>query len=1000
MPADDAEGTDEEGLDAAPATGATRGSRAGGFLHQSRSRFEWARQRGRTALSGARQQLWDMDAERLREAARQARRRVQKELTDMTLMGALTRFPKLTVGLTLIFTVFFVYNAGVLDPWTGEQSLNVNGDMVTYLPTNSDVRNDIAVVEEDWTTNIMIIYVETDGANVTDKAILDEMSEVENLLNVAPSDHGESDDIIYILSLSTTVKEINSSSARVTVAIMKELCGTVGDFCPEGLKETIADQVNDLGWLLGSYSVPDQQRIDQIVGELPVNAVDRLVQDIEPAGDPDQVWDRAVIVIGVKDDAVTSEILARADAAITQASADGEWEQAGLTMTLTGPVPITNAITEFSFTLFWEIFPIGCAFVAIALFLFHSDLIQTQRLGLRGMKQGIQVVIIAGLPTLCSVFWTLGMIGWLDIEVTSTVIIVGPILLALGVSYGLHITNRYAAESGTPEEKMAVALQSTGKAVLLSAITTIIGFISLVITPMAPIRTVGLALSGGIAIVLILTMLMVPNLTMILDLKKPNLPPPKPFEMAVKVPVKWSRSIIAVFLVLVLLSVTVGTKNVDKDIDLLGLAPSTVPSVLKMQQYSEEFGAGQTGMLLVNGAVRGGPVIGDDDAFNDDPYANLQAIADLEDRTNLVDNTSAISIVYMMKSVGVTLNVSGTPVCQIARGTPLVPDNIADVTCLITDRNAIQEASFWAALEAAQDERLQIMMLNIFYDSLTDEMRRLFISHDYQRSLVYIDMPYMPIKQTEAAADKINEHANSRGDSGGIQTSNLIGVAAVALAVNDLIVGSQWWSLGMAIGLTLLFLGFVFHDFRFAFLTTLPVAATVAMQWLVMWNLGVDLSLVTVMIGSIMVGVGVDFSIHIANRVRELGGDLDAVRISGTSTGMSLFEATGVTTAGLVTAYFIPIPAISPFVTVIIILLVIAAASALLLLPAIYALMVKSGVGISGGTGELARRAGLPSRSATRRGAARALGGRGSDEDLLDALVVAAPVKERELDAW
>ena len=80
-----------------------------------------------------------------------------------------------------------------------------------------------------------------------------------------------------------------------------------------------------------------------------------------------------------------------------------------------------------------------------------------------------------------------------------TVIIVGPIVLALGVSYGLHIMNRYAEEEGTKEEKIAKAMNSTGKAVLLSAITTIIGFISLTFTPMAPIATVGWALSGGIS---------------------------------------------------------------------------------------------------------------------------------------------------------------------------------------------------------------------------------------------------------------------------------------------------------------------------------------------------------------------------------------------------------------------------------------------------------------------------------------------------------------------
>ena len=54
---------------------------------------------------------------------------------------------------------------------------------------------------------------------------------------------------------------------------------------------------------------------------------------------------------------------------------------------------------------------------------------------------------------------------------------------------------------GTPNEKMEEALNSTGRAVFLSAITTIIGFISLTFTPMAPIQTVGWSLAFGIVVV-------------------------------------------------------------------------------------------------------------------------------------------------------------------------------------------------------------------------------------------------------------------------------------------------------------------------------------------------------------------------------------------------------------------------------------------------------------------------------------------------------------------
>ena len=149
-----------------------------------------------------------------------------------------------------------------------------------------------------------------------------------------------------------------------------------------------------------------------------------------------------------------------------------------------------------------------------------------------------------------------------------------------------------------------------------------------------------------------------------------------------------------------------------------------------------------------------------------------------------------------------------------------------------------------------------------------------------------------------------------------------------------------------------------------------------------MWRMDVDLSLVTVMIGSILVGVGVDFSIHISNRIRELGGGLEAIRTAAIGTGMSLFEAAVVTSLGMFTAYQIPIIAISPFITVILILLWVAAASALILLPAIFVTMEKAGLGAVGGRSAMARRLGLGEKKKL-------------DVDVLDAALV-----DDVVDAW
>ena len=917
--------------------------------------------------------------------------RIRRRFRETESSSMITMFPVWAVVISLLFTLFILPHSGILDCRDGfdnpdlcneEPALNVNGDLEVYLPTDDDpysVKNLISEVEEDWTTNVMVIYVESYNYNVTQINILDEIDAVERDINNRTNDGGVNDNVIYVLSISTVIKEVNSSGGRVVKAFFSGLAEATGN---QQLSDEINETIDGQQDLIGNYAIPDeQQRVDQILQEMPQNALDKLVRDVGTATEDKAFrWNRAVIIIGIADDTgdkSVGDIVTETQAKIDQIAVENNWglpDNQGkcdgqdnvlcLRMTLTGPAPLTNAVTEESFKLFWQVFPVGVVAVALGLFIFHCDLLQTGRIR---FVQGVKVVIISGLPTLCAVWVTLGMIGLLDYEVTMTVILVGPIVLALGVSYGLHITNRYAESKGTPQEKMNAALNSTGRAVFLSAMTTIIGFISLTFAPMKPIQTVGWALAGGIVVVYIMTMVMVPNLTILLDLKKPSHPPPKVFVAAVNMPVKWSRVTLTLFLILMIISAGYNRQNVEENIDLLKMAPNEVEAVKKMDVYSQEFEAGQPGFLLVEADIRAEPELGLGSITTDHPYANLEGIENLESKCNDVENATAVSIVFLMKAIAVGVNVSGSPINDIIDDTPL-PEPIKDVAELIFDREQSGNVSFWTlldTLDAQEDDggrQVQNFLLYVFYNSMTEEMRELFISPDYQRTLIYIDMPFMDVRGTEETANQINNWAKAAGDSANpidVLGDRLIGVASVTIEVNNLIVDSQWTSLAFALGFTILTLALVFRDIRYALLTTVPVGFTVAMQWLVMDSGGVSLSLVTVMIGSILVGVGIDFSIHIANRVKELGGTIDAIRTSCASTGMSLFEATTVTAAGLTCAYGIPIEAITPFVTVIIILLIIAALSALLLLPAIYSFMVTSNLGLTGGMSAMAKTAGL-----------------------------------------
>ncbi len=125
--------------------------------------------------SDVRRKFTEFESKRAVDALLSAPKMIRRELQEMSFFGALTRFPALTVVFCLIITGFLAYHSGITDEWDflhgedGHQSMNVNGDLAAFLPEGSQVAADIAEVEEDWTTNVMIIYVESEKFNITNQ---------------------------------------------------------------------------------------------------------------------------------------------------------------------------------------------------------------------------------------------------------------------------------------------------------------------------------------------------------------------------------------------------------------------------------------------------------------------------------------------------------------------------------------------------------------------------------------------------------------------------------------------------------------------------------------------------------------------------------------------------------------------------------------------------------------------------------------------------------------
>jgi predicted RND superfamily exporter protein len=858
-----------------------------------------------------------------------------------------TDYPPITLGIMTVIMLFMLIGIG---------KTNINGAMEVYLPKGSVEEKLLLEVREDWSTDIIVIYVETDNvydlsnkANITNRQVLLEMDYIERTVDyqgqtevggagIVPSDGGIVDNVVWSFSVSTLIKELHSTNSRVYDAIIEnsnewaaaETSGGTSSFAEivAQAAQVAKDSAVESGQL-NHYEIPSQSDIDDIVQDLPPSVLEKVMRDTNGDG----IWDTAVILFGITSDVPPPEIIDEIDRVMNNRG-EGLGRPEGQVysrMMLTGPVPVTQAITERSFSEFWRVFPIGVVLCSIAIFL---------------IQKKIRAVLISGVPTLYSIFITYGIIGWCQIEATPTIIALGPILMALGVAYGLHLSNRFTEEEGPNAQiKMMKALSTTGRAIALSAMTTMIGFGSLMYTNLGPVFTVGLSLTLGIFVCLLCTFIMSPALAVLTDYNYKR--KEGEWHRLAQVVTEHNKPVLAVLLAITLISVGV-LPLLQTNIDYLDMVPDDEPTLEGIIKYSTEFNAGAFGMMIARGDFQNNYDEIEDDAVDHLDQVDL-LVAGSEDGNreglNDVEDVTAISLTEVMKAVKFSSNQSTTL------------DNILNLLGL---EEGI-ERSFWEILHEEEvayssiptvGRDFQKFLLNVFYDSITPEAISMimdcpieggFFKCKFSKTLIYVDMPLKDIKGMESAVIGVNEVRNGH-EYAPVQISELTGVAAIGTSVNAQLISSQINTLVICIVLVFFVLTLTFgRNWKLGLITTLPVVWVVSLEPLTFVALGQPLSLVTVMIGSIVIGVGIDFSIHITQRVMERGVNLPSVYNATAKTAQTLAEATVVTLVGLSAAFAINISALWWFVFIIVVLLIASMISAMFLLPALYAQVIKSG---------------------------------------------------------
>ncbi|MFC7238095.1 MMPL family transporter [Saliphagus sp. GCM10025317] len=149
--------------------------------------------------------------------------------------------------------------------------------------------------------------------------------------------------------------------------------------------------------------------------------------------------------------------------------------------------------------------PLALLFVIVALAIAYRDVLDIA-LG------------VAGTATV--LVWTLGMAGWAGVAFTQVFVAVPVLLIGLSIDYAIHVVMRHREERAGEDDvrtSMAGALAGLATAFVLVTATTAIGFLANVVSPIDPIREFGAVSAFGIGSALVVFGAAVPAAKVELD---------------------------------------------------------------------------------------------------------------------------------------------------------------------------------------------------------------------------------------------------------------------------------------------------------------------------------------------------------------------------------------------------------------------------------------------------------------------------------------------------
>ena len=523
--------------------------------------------------------------------------------------------------------------------------------------------------------------------------------------------------------------------------------------------------------------------------------------------------------------------------------------------------------------------------------------------------------------------WTLGLMGYLGVSLSQLGSAIPVVLTSIGSAYGIHVLRRYDEEwrkRGDSREAAEQTVRSVGLAVVMSGLTTVVGFLSNAFTRIVRIREFGIFMGVGVAVALVVATLFIPAVVMLARGKKEARDAAggtaKCEGASADARAEAGRSAsstsgtaaegapqgrsgllerlgasvtgriavpLATAAVLVVFSFT-GFARLEVDTDYLRFFDARSEARQAYHLVQEKFGGVDTIQVVLEGEI-----------LEPETLRAMERLqAELDAMPWLSDSMSVVDIV---KEVGQALN-EDDPAYAV------IPDSRAAV---------------------AQ----YLLLLSMSGDTTLDQ----FLTLDQRTAKIEVPVVTTSAQERAEVLRRVEELAvEILGPHGEVEVT---GLPYLVDGMAEMITAGQIQSLVLSVAGVLVLLWIMVGSLGRGLLCLVPILLTIAINFGFMGWAGMTFDVINALVASVVVGVGIDYSIHVYSRYREERGNgrepREAAVATLATTGRAVLMNAAAVAAGFLVLLLSTFPPLRTFGFLIALTMGVSSAAALTVLPAL-----------------------------------------------------------------